>query len=134
MQKIDIPTGRAKADRQVEVRGEVLTRKERVRPEAIAMIEDASMQLSSLDVVAMLDDGILMTLDDKSREAWQKLRSEDADDPLTLAEITAVGTFMVEAETGLPTTQPSASTNGSDGTEASSPGSSPSPVEAASTT
>lgn len=157
MHKIDIPSPRAKADRQVELRGVVLTRRERVQPEAVAMIEDASMQMSSLDIVEMLDGGIKMALDAESRKAWDRLRRpidtskltaeeettlnellekayvDPDDDPITLAEMTAVGRYMVEAETALPTSPPSASTNGSNGTEASSLDSSPSP-EAASTT
>jgi hypothetical protein len=139
MHKIDIPSPLAKADREVEVRDVVLRRMARVKPEAIAYIEDASLQLSSIEVVEMLDRGIRMVLDDESRAAWDKLRSPEdeedgCDDPITLAEMTEVGKFFVEAETRLPTTQPSASSNGSDGTAPSSSDSSPSPVEAASTT
>jgi hypothetical protein len=139
MHKIDIPSPLAKADREVEVRDVVLRRMARVKPEAIAYIEDASLQLSSIEVVEMLDRGIRMVLDDESRAAWDKLRSPEdeedgGEDPITLAEMTEVGKFFVEAETRLPTTQPSASSNGSDGTAPSSSDSSPSPVEAASTT
>lgn len=128
------------------LRGETFTRRDKVRPEAIATIEDSAYEPSSLGVIEMMDRGILEYLVPEDADRWNAVRGKelpqvfspeeqawaDADDPyaelrerakrnpVELHELQAIGKWLVEIETRLPTTRPSASTDGPNSTEPSS--------------
>lgn len=108
------------AERQFTLGGHVFTRRDRVRPEALAQIEDAGMAGSSSDVLVELDKGVLMFLEDDEKEAYTKVRTDEKN-PVSLRDLQALSEWLVEEETKLPTTAPSASTDGRSTTPSSSP-------------
>lgn len=133
------PVPLTEADMTFELRGATFSRRQKVAPEAVAMIEDSAYEPSSLAVLRMMDDGILMYLIPHDRDLWDAVRGkpwqpEDEDaadpwadvraraesDPVQLHEIKAIGEWLVEVETRLPTKQPSVSTDGPKSTEPSS--------------
>lgn len=132
------------ADKTFTIRGVTFTRRDKVRPEAIAMIEDSAFEPSSIGVIEMMDRGISEYLVPGDRPLWDAVRgkpwrgavSEDGDvvdsdphaeirgraedNPIQIHEMRNVGQWLVEVETRLPTTQPSASPDGASSTERSS--------------
>lgn len=133
-------------DMRWETRGQTFTRRDKVRPEAIATLEDAAYEPSSLGVIDMMDRGILEFLVPEDADRWNavrgkawpreydtetqewsdphdphaELRARAQHDPVQLHELQAIGKWLVEVETRLPTTRPSASTDGPPNTERSS--------------
>jgi hypothetical protein len=123
-------------DMRFTLRDETFTRRDKVRPEAIATIEDSAYEPSSLGVIEMMDRGILEYLVPEDADRWNAVRGkdwlDDADDPyaelrdagcrnpVQLHELQAIGKWLVEVETRLPTTRPSASTDGPNSTGPSS--------------
>lgn len=113
-------------DMQFEVLGVRFTRRAAVRPETLATIEDAPYQAMSSDVVAQLDRGIAEFLIPEDVERWDELRTRE-DNPVRIFHMRNVARWLVEVESRLPTTQPSASTPGRSDTEQPSMAPSPSP-------
>lgn len=148
MKNFDNDPGRelSEADMQFTIRGQTFTRRSKVRPEAIALIEDSAYEASSLGVIEMMDRGISEFLVPEDRARWDAvrgkpvqrewveekgefvemadphadLRAQAAVDPIEIHEMKNVGQWLVEVETRLPTTRPSASTAGPSTTEPSS--------------
>lgn len=134
------------ADKRFTLRGETFTRRDKVRPEAVAMIEDSAYEASSLGVIEMMDRGILEYLVPSDADRWNAVRGKEAprewnadqqewvelpdahadvrarakDNPVQLHELQAIGKWLVEIETRLPTTRPSESTDGPNSTGPSS--------------
>lgn len=112
-------------ERQFVLRGVTLTVRPRLRPEAMATLEDAGDHVSSLTVLAEVDKGMRMLLVPEDHDKWEAIRQND-DDPVSLDEMMAVTAWVIEVESGRPTMAPSASTDGRDSTSGSSTAPSPS--------
>lgn len=112
------------SERQFTLRGRAFTVRERVRPEAQAILEDSIMRASALDVLDDYDKAFLMYLVPDDADKWREVRALDGDDVLQYAEINAIMKFLIEATSDRPTTAPSGSTDGrattADTSEASS--------------
>jgi hypothetical protein len=81
------------------------------------------------DALAAADAMIVAFLEPGQEEAWAQVRSDDADDPLTLLEVIATGNYLLGALTARPTGQQSGSgdTPATAGTKSTD--GSPSPVQ-----
>lgn len=142
MRNFDIRKEWDEADAQYELRGQVFTRRPKVRPETLALIEDAPYALTSMAVVEALDQGIRDFLVPEDVPRWDALRgkplpkiinddgSEETpadphadlraltdNDPVSLREMRELAEWLVEVETRLPTESPSTSTGGQKPTE-----------------
>lgn len=107
-------------DRQFKLRGHVFTVRPHVRPEAIAIIDDADFAPTSQDTLNEIDKGIREFLVPEDRDAWDRIRADDGDDIVTLIDLRSISQRLVREESTLPTEAPSASTDGRETTKPSS--------------
>lgn len=125
----DRPDARPLEERQFQLRGRVFTVRPFVRPETIAIIDDADLAGSSAATLKEMDRGIREFLVPADREAWDEVRADDGDDVVSLLELQAISQRLVRIEAGLPTEAPSGSTDGRKPTAPSSTGTSDSQEE-----
>lgn len=126
--------------------GETFTRRDKVRPEGAAMIADSDFEPAAHAVIDMMEKGILEFVLPEDADRWNALRGKewprefdaekgewiDVPDPyaelreqgrrnaLELWLLQSVARWLLEVETRLPTTRPSASTDGPSSTAQSS--------------
>lgn len=112
------------SERQFQLRGRTFTVRERVRPEAQAILEDSIMQASALQVLSDYDEAFVMYLVPEDADKWKEVRALDGSDVLQYAEINSIMRFLIEASTDRPTSAPAASTDGRATTAATSAASS----------
>jgi len=108
-------------DLTFKIRGETFKMRY-VRPEILQSWENENIDgASEADALKVLDQRIVFFLDQNgdSGERWGKLRERD-DDPVTLGQLTELVTWMVEVQSGRPTTPPSPSASGRGRTAVSS--------------
>jgi hypothetical protein len=105
-------------DHKFTVRGETFAYKE-VRPEILTAFEPSTNGKGEDDVWALMDEQILLFLEDSEHERWKTLRAREKD-PVTIAQINAILTWLMEEQTGRPTQTPSPSASGRGRTAASS--------------
>lgn len=109
-------------DRTFIVRGETFSFVD-ASPEILTSF-DASMNGDDQDenaVWKLMDAQIMLFLRDSDRERWQKLRARE-EEPVTIAQLTEILTWLMEQQTGRPTEAPSPSEAGRGRTAASSRG------------
>jgi hypothetical protein len=102
-------------DHKFTVRGETFAYKD-VRPEILTTFETNG---KNEDVWAGYDAQILLFLEEEDHERWRVLRAREKD-PVTIEQITAILTWLMEEQTGRPTQTPSPSASGRGRTAASS--------------
>lgn len=105
---------RAERDRGFTLGGESFVMKAGVRPEVLAAYEAIDVAATPEAKLAQMDGMVLdflETEDGAAEERWRKVRSIE-ENPVTLQDIQDVIEWMIEAQTGRPTGQPSASTDG----------------------
>lgn len=106
-------------DRQFTLRGRVFTVRPHVRPETIAIIDDADFAPTSAETLQEIDKGIREFLVEEDRDAYDVIRADEGD-PVTLLDLRAISQRLVREETTLPTVAPSESTDGRATTKPSS--------------
>lgn len=133
---------RTKDDRTITLLGETLTVKPVIAPEVALRLDDFQSRIAEYLTVAEaareagaelpeagIDDGDLLdvsefairsALDPGSLDAWERLRSPEAAEPLGLMEIYGLARFLVSKVTLLPTDAPSGSSDGPTSNGASS--------------
>lgn len=101
-------------DRGFEVRGEKFEYID-VRPEVLsAFTPEEAPEGEDPDTNAIwksIDDQILLFLPEEDHQRWRDLRSRD-DKPVTVTQLNAVLTWLVEEQTDRPTQTPSPSASG----------------------
>ena len=108
-------------DLSFKIRGETFKMRY-VRPEILQSWESENIEgAAEADALKILDERIVFFLDQNgdSSARWEALRKRD-DDPVTLGQLTELVTWMVEVQSGRPTTAPSPSASGRGRTAASS--------------
>lgn len=108
-------------DLSFKIRGETFKMRY-VRPEILQSWESENIEgAAEADALKILDERIVFFLDQNgdSSARWEALRKRD-DDPVTLGQLTELVTWMVEVQSGRPTTAPSPSASGRGKTAASS--------------
>lgn len=126
---LGIETSAPREARAFRVDGVVLHRRDRAPIDAIALIDDAFDGSSSVTTVDMLDRGILLLIEEDDHEAWEAIRSRTDGNLLTIEDLTVIGRWLVSeavrrptvrplpsAPGPAPTTEPTASTDGSPST------------------
>jgi hypothetical protein len=96
-----------------------------VRGETFGFLDVAPEVLSGFDVSEngtkgeadenavwkIMDAQIMLFLNESDQKRWKELRSRK-EEPVTIAQLTAILTWLMEEQTGRPTEQPSASASG----------------------
>ena len=105
-------------DREFRVQDEVFTWKD-VRPEVLSAFEIDVNGDDPNAVWGLMDRQILLFLPAEEQEKWKKLRL-DEEKPVTIGQMNAVLTWLMEEQTGRPTEPPSPSAPGPGKTDRSS--------------
>lgn len=92
--------------------GETFIGRSSVRPEALTKWDGIGDDMPVTEVLKATDDTILALIEDtdNAHERYRALRQKE-DDPLTIPDLVAVGTWLVEVQTGRPTDPPIGSTD-----------------------
>ena len=108
--------------RVFQVRGETFYRRKAVRLETLFQTEPQPLE-SDADAAAVLDRQILMYIEDRdgAHDRYRALRERE-EDGLGYRHLQDLKRWLIEEETGLPTTAPSASRNGREQSGAASTG------------
>lgn len=107
-------------DRQFKVQDEVFTWRD-VRPEVLTAFEMSTNGDDPDAVWKLMDAQILLFLEEESHERWKALRVRDKE-PVTIGQMNALLTWLMEEQTGRPTEAPSPSASGPGKTARSSKG------------
>lgn len=71
-----------------------------------------SMEISDEQMLQSGDETVLACLEPESHEAWARLRSKDAPQPLTFDEIFELADYLLGCVSGIPTSAPADSSDG----------------------
>jgi hypothetical protein len=107
-------------ERQFKVQDETFTWRD-VRPEVLTEFEVNTNGDDPNAVWDLMDRQILLFLDEEQHGRWKELRAREKE-PVTIGQINAVLTWLMEEQTGRPTEQPSPSAPGRGKIAASSKG------------
>lgn len=107
-------------DRQFKVQDQTFQWRD-VRPEVLTAFEVDTNGDDPNSVWKLMDAQILLFIEEDGHERWKKLRSRE-DSPVTIGQINAILTWLMEEQTGRPTEAPSPSASGRGKTAASSKG------------
>ncbi len=107
-------------DRQFKVQDQTFTWRD-VRPEVLTMFETDTNGDDPNAVWDLMDRQIVLFLPADEHERWSELRARE-DKPVTIGQMNAILTWLMEEQTGRPTEQPSPSASGRGKTAASSKG------------
>ena len=107
-------------DREFKIQEQTFTWRD-VRPEVLTMFETNVNGDDPNAVWDLMDRQILLFISADEHERWKELRARE-DAPVTIGQINAVLTWLMEEQTGRPTEQPSPSAPGRGKTAASSKG------------
>ena len=107
-------------DREFKIQDQTFTWRD-VRPEVLTMFETNVNGDDPNAVWDLMDRQILLFISADEHERWKELRARE-DAPVTIGQINAVLTWLMEEQTGRPTEQPSPSAPGRGKTAASSKG------------
>lgn len=107
-------------DREFRVHDQTFVWKD-VRPEVLTAFEIDANGDDPNAVWGLMDRQILLFLPEAEQEKWKTLR-EDEDKPVTIAQMNAILTWLMEEQTGRPTEAPSPSEAGPGNTGTSSKG------------
>lgn len=88
-----------------------------------------SMDISESDMLQIGDETILACLEPASHEAWARLRSNDAAQPLIFDEVFEIADYLLGRVAGVPTDAPADSSDGRTETAKPSKGRSSSPAK-----
>jgi hypothetical protein len=105
-------------DREFKVQDQVFKWRD-VRPEVLSSFEVNENGDDPNAVWTLMDRQILLFIEDEQHERWAELRAREKE-PVTIGQINAVLTWLMEEQTGRPTEQPSPSAPGRGKTAASS--------------
>lgn len=102
---------RLEADRQFTIGGETFTQKTGLRPEVLLPWENIGADTPASEVLATIDQLVHDFIEpaDDAHARWDALRKRD-DDPVTLQDLQELVEWLIEEQTGRPTSPPSAST------------------------
>lgn len=92
-----------------------------VRPEVLSAFEITENGDDPNAIWDLMDRQILLFLPESEQEKWKTLRANE-ESPVTIAQMNAILTWLMEEQTGRPTEQPSPSAPGPGNTAASSKG------------
>ena len=105
-------------DREFRVQDEVFKWRD-VRPEVLSSFEVDTNGDDPNAVWSLMDRQILLFIEDDGHERWAALRARE-DSPVTIGQMNALLTWLMEEQTGRPTESPSPSAPGRGKTRASS--------------
>lgn len=107
-------------DRSFKVRGETFDFQD-VGPEVLTAFEPSTngAEEDPNAIWKLMDEQIMLFLKESDRERWRTLRAR-TEQPVTIAQINAILTWLMEEQTGRPTEQPSPSAPGRGRSAASS--------------
>ncbi len=106
-------------DREFRVGGETFHWRD-VRPEVLTSFEPSENGADDPNAAwRLMDDQILLFIASDEHERWKAVRAQD-DDPVTIQQINAILTWLMEEQTGRPTEAPSPSGSGRTRTAATS--------------
>lgn len=127
MKDFDVTRTPASLDeRTFQLGGETFTRRTGVRPEALVGFDELKADTPPGEVLKIVDGLILSLIAPDEAEAWKALRARE-EDPVTLGDMNAVASWLVEQEADRPTKQsaPSSRSRGRSGTSSTEGSSSP---------
>ena len=107
-------------DREFRVQDQTFTWKD-VRPEVLTAFEIDANGDDPNAVWGIMDKQIMLFLPDEEQDKWKKLRADESK-PVTIAQMNAILTWLMEEQTGRPTEAPSPSASGRGRTGTSSKG------------
>ena len=107
-------------EREFKVQDKTFTWKD-VRPEVLSSFEVDTNGDDPNAVWNLMDRQILLFLPESEHESWTELRARETE-PVTIGQMNAVLTWLMEEQTGRPTEPPSPSAPGRGKTAASSKG------------
>ena len=107
-------------DRTFQVQDKTFTWRD-VRPEVLTSFETDTNGSDPNAVWDLMDRQILLFIEPAEHEQWTELRSRE-EKPVTIGQINAILTWLMEEQTGRPTEQPSPSEAGPGKTARSSRG------------
>ena len=106
-------------DREFTVGGETFHWRD-VRPEVLTTFDTDETPSGDLnDTWKVVDARVLQFLEPDEHDRWRALRARD-ENPVTIAQLNAIVTWFIEAQTGRPTEAPSPSASGRTKTAATS--------------
>ena len=97
-------------DRQFKVQDQSFTWRD-VRPEILTEFETGVNGDDPNAVWDLMDRQILLFIDTEQHARWKELRARE-DAPVTIGQMNAILTWLMEEQTGRPTEQPSPSASG----------------------
>lgn len=99
-------------ERTFTLGGDTFIARDSVRPEALTKWDGIDGNMEIGDVLEATDATIIALIEDtdNGHERYLALRARE-DDPLTVPDLVAVGTWLVEVQTGRPTESPTGSTD-----------------------
>ena len=106
------------SERKFTVQDQVFSWRD-VRPEVLTTFETDTNGDDPNAVWDLMDRQILLFIEDDQHDAWKALRARE-DKPVTIGQMNAILTWLMEEQTGRPTEQPSPSAPGRGRTAASS--------------
>lgn len=118
---------RVERDRTFKLGGRTFTRKAGVKPEALTEYEDMPDDVSAQDAVAIMDRTLLAFLIPEDHASFNEMRSEEAENEVTVDDLADLVRWLIAENTGRPTSKPSPSSDGAGQTKAPTPSTAPSP-------
>ena len=98
-------------DRTFTIRGEKFNYQD-VRPEILTAFElRPERKVSEQSTWDLFDQQVMVFLPAEQHERWKELRAREKD-PVTICQLTELIKWLMEAQTGRPTEQPSPSVSG----------------------
>ena len=107
-------------DRQFKVQDQTFVWRD-VRPEVLTAFDMDANGDDPNSVWKLMDAQILLFLEEEGHERWAKLRARE-ESPVTIGQLNALLTWLMEEQTGRPTEAPSPSVSGRGKTAVSSKG------------
>lgn len=100
-------------DRSFQIGGETFTYRPSVAPEKLVRWAEMTVDTPEMEAIAIIDETIIAFLESGQAEKWQKVRDPDLPNPLNANDISGLVRWLMEEQTGRPTSPSSGSTTGS---------------------
>ncbi len=104
---------RLTADRHFRIGGEEFEYRPGVAPEAIVRWSDMSAETPESEAIQIIDDTVIALLETGQDEKWKKVRDPNLANPLVADDIVGVIRWILEQQSGRPTSLSPDSSTGS---------------------
>lgn len=104
---------RLQGDRTFQIGGQTFTYRPSVAPEKLIRWAEMSVDTPEMEAIEIIDETVVAFLEDGQAEKWKAVRNPDLPNPLNANDISGLVKWLMEEQTGRPTSPSSASTTGS---------------------